>query len=68
MITAHAQLGATNFNGYDGNGNATALVSASGGAVSARYECGPFGEPIRVTGPAADERGHRRTSGGGIIE
>jgi len=29
------------------------LAAAPGGPVSARYEYGPFGEPIRVTGPAA---------------
>lgn len=37
---------------YDGNGNVAALVK-SDGTVSARYEYGPFGEPIRVTGPNA---------------
>ena len=31
---------------FDGNGNITGLV-AQDGAVSARYEYGPFGEPIR---------------------
>ena len=37
----------------DGNGNGVALVSASDGAPTTRYEYGPFGEAIRVTGPAA---------------
>ena len=39
---------------YDGNGKVVALVSATTGDVIARYEYGPFGEPIRVTGPAAN--------------
>ena len=44
----------THFVGYDGNGNVTALADASTGANSAVFEYGPFGEPLRVTGPAAD--------------
>ncbi|NLH74601.1 MAG: RHS repeat-associated core domain-containing protein, partial [Verrucomicrobia bacterium] len=36
---------------YDGNGNVMALVDASNGNVCARYEYGPFAEPIRVSGP-----------------
>jgi RHS repeat-associated protein len=35
----------------DGNGNVAALVDAADGTESARYEYGPFGEPLRVTGP-----------------
>jgi RHS repeat-associated protein len=38
---------------YDGNGNVVVLVSASDGSLTARYEYGPFAEPIRVSGPAA---------------
>ena len=38
------------FVAYDGNGNVLALTRASDGSVSARYEYGPFGEPVRVTG------------------
>jgi RHS repeat-associated protein len=41
------------FAAYDANGNVTALVNASTGAVSAQYEYGPFGELIRATGPMA---------------
>jgi len=37
---------------YDGNGNVVALVNAANGTETARHEYGPFGEPIRVTGPA----------------
>lgn len=40
---------------YDGNGNVGALVKASDGGISARYEYGPFGEVIRASGPVADE-------------
>jgi len=43
----------THFAAYDGNGNIVALSAASDGSVSARYEYGPFAEPIRLTGPAA---------------
>ena len=39
---------------YDGNGNVTALVGFSDASVSARYEYGPFGEPLRQTGPLAE--------------
>jgi RHS repeat-associated protein len=35
----------------DGNGNVAALVDAADGTESARYEYGPFGEPLRITGP-----------------
>jgi RHS repeat-associated protein len=35
---------------YDGNGNVIALTDAANGNVCARYEYGPFTEPIRVTG------------------
>lgn len=38
---------------FDGNGNVMALVDTGTGNFSALYEHGPFGEPIRVTGPMA---------------
>ena len=41
----------THFACYDGNGNVMALVNAADGTESARYEYGPFGEPLRITGP-----------------
>ena len=41
------------FYAHDGNGNVLALVNATNGTISARYEYGPFGEPLRATGPAA---------------
>jgi RHS repeat-associated protein len=37
----------------DGNGNLAALIRATDGSVSAQYEYGPFGEPIRTSGPVA---------------
>jgi RHS repeat-associated protein len=39
------------FVAYDGNGNVAALADGSSGALTARYEYGPFGEGIRITGP-----------------
>ena len=38
---------------HDGNGNVVALVNATDGTAAARYEYGPFAEPIRMTGPMA---------------
>jgi len=38
---------------YDGNGNVAALVKAADGSVTARYDYGPFAEPIRASGPMA---------------
>jgi RHS repeat-associated protein len=43
----------THFVCYDGNGNVTALVNVEDGTETARYEYGPFGEPLRLTGPMA---------------
>ncbi|MGA4578997.1 RHS repeat domain-containing protein [Limisphaera sp. VF-2] len=50
---ASGQASGTDFVTYDGNGNVWQLVSASTGTETARYEYGPFGEPLRTTGPAA---------------
>jgi RHS repeat-associated protein len=41
------------FAAYDGNGNVAGLFAASDGSSTARYEYGPFGEPIRMTGTLA---------------
>jgi RHS repeat-associated protein len=41
------------FPDYDGNGNVWNLVSATTGTETARYEYGPFGEPLRLTGATA---------------
>ena len=53
LHTASGTASGTHFTCYDGNGNIVSLVSATTGDVTACYEYGPFGEPIRVTGPAA---------------
>jgi len=53
LHTASGPAAGTHFAAYDGNGNIVALSAASDGSETARYEYGPFGEPIRVTGPAA---------------
>jgi len=56
-VTLHTASGAaagTHFAAYDGNGNVVALSAASDGSETGRYEYGPFGEQIRVTGPAAN--------------
>ena len=53
LHTAPGLAAAAYFAAYHGNGNMVALISASAGTETARYEYGPFGEPIRVTGPAA---------------
>jgi RHS repeat-associated protein len=42
-----------NFVAYDGNGNVAALLDASTGVLNARYEYGPFAEPIRTVGTLA---------------
>ena len=55
-VTLHTGSGpaaGTHFAAYDGNGNVVALLAASDGLETARYEYGPFGEQIRVSGPAA---------------
>jgi RHS repeat-associated protein len=55
-VTLHTASGpapGTHFAAYDGNGNVVALSAASDGSATACYEYGPFGEPIRVSGPAA---------------
>jgi RHS repeat-associated protein len=55
-VTLHTATGpasGTHFTCYDGNGDVVSLVSAATGDVTARYEYGPFGEPIRISGPVA---------------
>jgi len=53
LHTASGPAAGTHFVAYDGNGNVMALFSATTGTDTARYEYGPFGEPIRITGPVA---------------
>ncbi len=43
----------------DGNGNVSALANASSGAITARYDYGPFGEPTRTTGTLAEKNPFR---------
>ena len=47
------------FVAYDGNGNVLALLKAADGSLSARYEYGPFGEPLRWTGALAEAQPFR---------
>ena len=53
LHTASGPAAGTHFVAYDGNANIVALSAASDGSETARYEYGPFGEPIRLSGPAA---------------
>ncbi len=50
LLMVYDSANGVHFAGYDGNGNAAALVKAVDGTVSAQYEYGPFGEVLRVTG------------------
>jgi RHS repeat-associated protein len=50
---ASGQVTNREFVAYDGNGNVSALVNSTNGAVWGRYDYGPFGEVIRATGPMA---------------
>jgi RHS repeat-associated protein len=50
QVTTYNPQTTPDFVSYDGNGNVTTLVDANSGSASARYEYGPFGEPIRMTG------------------
>ena len=38
---------------YDGNDNIKSLLKVGDGTIGATYEYGPFGEPLRATGPMA---------------
>lgn len=50
----------TYFPTYDGNGNVTGLVNGNDGAVVARYEYGPFGQLLRISGePVALDNPYR---------
>jgi len=52
-VTYYGSTTTNAFAAFDGNGNVAALVDAANGNVAARYEYGPFAEPVRVTGPMA---------------
>jgi RHS repeat-associated protein len=49
-ITDYVGSTTHHFVSYDGNGNVAALVDGGTGAITARYEYGPFAEPIRTIG------------------
>ncbi len=53
LLSVSFKANGVHFVAYDGNGNVAALANAVNGTNSAQYEYGPFGETIRVTGPAA---------------
>jgi RHS repeat-associated protein len=50
VVSQHTPSVSHHFVAYDGNGNVTGLINAADGKYSARYEYGPFGEPVRVNG------------------
>jgi RHS repeat-associated protein len=50
VVSQHTPSVSHHFVAYDGNGNVMGLINAADGKYSARYEYGPFGEPVRVTG------------------
>ena len=49
----HTDNDAFYFAQADGNGNIALLIASADGTEAARYEYGPFGEPLRATGPMA---------------
>ena len=53
VLAVSFKTNGTHFFCYDGNGNVTALVNATDGTESARYEYDPFGQTLRATGPMA---------------
>jgi RHS repeat-associated protein len=59
LLIVNSAANGPHFAAYDGNGNSVALVDASDGTVSANYEHGPFGEPLRVSGSMAKENPFR---------
>jgi len=53
LLAVNVATNGVHFPAYDGNGNIAGLVSAASGAITVRYEYGPFAEPIRVSWPIA---------------
>ena len=45
----------------DGQGNVTAAIKYNSGGVEGRFDYGPFGEPLRATGPAAHDEPYTPT-------
>jgi RHS repeat-associated protein len=54
FVVSNSTITAGHFVAYDGNGNVAALVNATDGTLSAKYEYSPFGETLRATGPMAN--------------
>lgn len=54
LLVYDAASGSTLAPFYDSNGNVMGYVDMGSGAVVADFAYGPFGEPIRATGPMAD--------------
>jgi RHS repeat-associated protein len=50
LLAINAGTNATHFLASDGNGNIVALVNATNGTATARFDYGPFGESIRTEG------------------
>jgi len=61
-LLATTQDGASYFACMDGNGNVMALVDASDGTLAGEYEYGPFGEPLKALGDAAEDNAVRFSS------
>jgi RHS repeat-associated protein len=49
-VTYYGAATTNAFVAYDGNGNVVALLDAANGNLGARYEYGPFAEPLRISG------------------
>ena len=58
LVTDHA-TGKDHYVDIDGQGNVRRLVDSSDGSLSAEYEYGPFGEPLRATGTMAGKNRFR---------
>ncbi|WP_158279941.1 RHS repeat-associated core domain-containing protein [Coraliomargarita sinensis] len=54
LLAVNNQNGSTYYPAFDGNGNVMAYYAADTGESVAEFEYGPFGEPLRETGPNAE--------------
>jgi len=61
-LLATCQDGASYFACMDGNGNVMGLVDATDGTLAGEYEYGPFGEPLKALGDAAEQNAVRFSS------
>ena len=67
VMTRHHTLAGVNgtkstIPAYDGTGNILAYLDTADGNTVASYEYGPFGEPLRESGPLAKAHPHRWSS------